>query len=202
MPIRVLLFKTPGYLWYLSAMVFVGVLFCLIKNKKVMYLTALFFYTIGTLGNGSYSWLVPDCTWYTEIFLTTRNGLFFAFPLMCAGDYIGSCERFNTWKGKDWVLIILMAIVFWTEVHLCRNQVRASADCSRYITLSILTMMLMNLFTTHFTGGTKSVHTQAKIFTTPIAKWSSAIYALQYSIITVCGRRLLNIVDIVGIPQC
>lgn len=201
MPIRVLFFKTPGYLWYLSAMVFASALFCLIKNKKVMYLTALVVYIIGTLGNGSYSWLVPECTWYTEIFLTTRNGLFFAFPLMCAGDYIGSRKRFNTWKGKDWALIILMAVVFWMEVHFCRSHVKASADCSMYITLPILTMMLLKLFATHFTGGIKRTHdTQVKIFTTPIAKWSSAIYVLQYGIITV-GGGLLNIIDIVGISQ-
>lgn len=201
MPIRVLLFKTPGYLWYLSAMVFAGALFCLIKNKKVMYLTALVVYIIGTLGNGSYSWLVPECTWYTDIFLTTRNGLFFAFPLMCAGDYIGSHERFNTWKGKDWALIILMAMLFGVEVYLCRSQVKAGVDCSMYIILPILTMLLVKLFATHFTGGTKKAHIQVKVFATPIAKWSSAIYALQYGIITVCSL-LLNKFDIVGTSQC
>lgn len=201
MPIRVLLFKTPGYLWYLSAMIFAGVLFCLIKNKKVMYVSALVLYIIGTLGNGSYSWLLHECSWYTAIFLTTRNGLFFAFPLMCAGAYIGARGDFLTWKTKDWALIILMVILFWLEVHLCRSQVNASADCSMYFSLPILTMMLVKLFATHFTGSAEKALVQAKIFTTPIAKWSSAIYVLQYGIITV-GGGLLNIIDISGTFQC
>ena len=201
MPIRVLLFKTPGYLWYLSAMIFAGVLFCLIKNKKVMYLSALILYIIGTLNNGSYSWLVPECSWYTAIFLTTRNGLFFAFPLMCAGEYIGSREDFNTWKAKDWPIIILMVIFFWVEFFICRSHVEANADCSMYITLPILTMMLVKLFATHFTGSAKYAHVQVRVFTTPIAKWSSAIYVLQYGIIT-AGGVLLNMINIVGTLQC
>ncbi len=198
MPIRVLLFRTPGYLWYLSAMSLASVPFCLIRNKRAMYLMAIALYIFGTLGNGSYSWLMSECTWYTGIFLTTRNGLFFAFPLMCAGDYIGSSENFNLWRGKDWILTILATAAFWAEVFLCRSRVESGADCSMYFVLPLLTMMLMKLFATHFKNETKSG--QLKLLKIPVAKLSSSIYLLQYGVITVGGYCLKRI-HIIGAAQ-
>jgi surface polysaccharide O-acyltransferase-like enzyme len=51
------LFLTPGYLWYLSAMLFAVIPFCLIKNKSAKHGIAMILYIVGTLFGGSYQWL-------------------------------------------------------------------------------------------------------------------------------------------------
>lgn len=51
------LFLTPGYLWYLSAMLFAVIPFCLIKNKSAKHGIAMLLYIVGTLFGGSYQWL-------------------------------------------------------------------------------------------------------------------------------------------------
>lgn len=52
-PIQTLLFLTPGYLWYLTAMVFASIVYCLVKNRKLLYAVAGILFTIGTLGGGA-----------------------------------------------------------------------------------------------------------------------------------------------------
>ena len=86
--VQLLIFKTPGYLWYLSALLFAAVPFCLIKNRKLLYVFSIASYIVGTLFGGIYSEIVGVCSLYDKIFLTTRNGLFFALPMMCVGESI------------------------------------------------------------------------------------------------------------------
>ncbi len=51
------LFLTPGYLWYLSAMLFAVIPFCLIKNKSAKHGIAMLLDIVGTLFGRSYQWL-------------------------------------------------------------------------------------------------------------------------------------------------
>ena len=51
------LFLTPGYLWYLSAIFFAIIPFCLFGKTKVKYAIAVGLYFIGTFFGGNYQWL-------------------------------------------------------------------------------------------------------------------------------------------------
>lgn len=52
-----LVFKTPGYLWFLVALLFAAIPFCLVKNRFVLYIISLILFVFGTLFSDSYSWL-------------------------------------------------------------------------------------------------------------------------------------------------
>lgn len=199
MPVKLILFKTPGFLWYLTAMLFAAIPFCLAKNRKVLYIVAGTLYIIGTLMGGSYSWLVDDCPFYSNIFLTTRNGLFFALPLMCTGEIVWSTinkESF-VWTTAYRVGIVCEYIVFCAEVSFCRSRVLSGVDCSMYFTLPLMTFLLLLFFLTHFNSGSDALEYKSRF----INKWSSAIYLLQYGVIQVGGALLHRVgisTDLVG----
>lgn len=58
--IQEIFFKTPAFLWYLSSLLFAAIPFCFIKNKKVLYGSAIMLYIIGTLFGESYKWLIGE----------------------------------------------------------------------------------------------------------------------------------------------
>lgn len=47
-----MIFKTPAYLWYLSAVIFAAIPFCLIKPCRFKYLIAFSLYVLGTVLGG------------------------------------------------------------------------------------------------------------------------------------------------------
>ncbi len=82
-------------LWYLHALVAATLILTLLLAKKVklkyILATAAVLYLIGLLGQAYYG-LVEGCSlinrvygWYRYLFDTTRNGIFFGFPLMVMG---------------------------------------------------------------------------------------------------------------------
>ena len=50
--VQELVFRTPAYLWYLSALLFACIPFCLVKERKYLYSISGFLYIFGTLGGG------------------------------------------------------------------------------------------------------------------------------------------------------
>ena len=60
--IQMLLFKTPAFLWYLTAILVASIPFCLIRNRKVLYIVAFFLYVFGTLFGSTYKWLTGGGT--------------------------------------------------------------------------------------------------------------------------------------------
>lgn len=184
MPIRILLFKTPCYLWYLSALLVAAVPFCLVKKRKALYVSAGVLYVIGTMFCGSYSSLFDEWTAYTNIFLTTRNGVFFALPLMCTGEIVLRFSKEHLkWKPKYGLWFVISFVIFGAEVFLCRQNVSSSADCSMYFTLPFITAFSLLFFITHFKGESDTASAKDKF----INKWSSAIYLSQYGVIQVGG---------------
>lgn len=49
-----ILFKTPAFLWYLSSLLFAAIPFCLVKNRKTLYVCAAVLYIFGTIFGETY----------------------------------------------------------------------------------------------------------------------------------------------------
>ena len=170
--IQVLLFKTPAYLWFLTALLVASVPFCLVRNRKLLWTTGIILYVAGTLLGDSYGWLTGGCFWYNKIFLTTRNGVFFGLPLMCVGEL--------TWKKekKSIPMLIIAALLLFAEITFVGLNTTPWADRSMYILLPLFTYYLVLTFRdwspdidTRYFGGI-----------------SSAIYVMQFGVIAVVNK--------------
>lgn len=171
-PIRTLLFKTPAYLWYLTAVLFGLIPFCLIKQRKVKWFIAICLYVLGTLFSDSYSWLAGSIPLYNRVFLTYRNGLFFAFPVMCFGEYAYIYKRRIK---KPALLLAVSYIIFVAEVFFIRNKAGIGADSSMTMFLPFVVLFLLLLLV-----GEK----QSKRFYYPWMRTSStAIYLMQFAFV-------------------
>lgn len=175
------LFLTPGYLWYLSAMLFAVLPFCLIKNERAKYGIALILYIVGTLFGGSYQWLSGGTGWYARIFLITRNGLFFAFPLMCVGEI--------AWEAKASLHKLLIAAdLLILEITFVGAHVSSDADRSMYF--------LLPLFTLYFVSVVRGWN--PKIGKVYLEGYSSALYLMQYGLIW-AGGKVLGVLQITNL---
>ena len=52
-----IIFDTPGYLWYLSAIFIASIPFCLIRRRNLLYCGSFILYAIGTFCSDSYKWM-------------------------------------------------------------------------------------------------------------------------------------------------
>ena len=179
--IQQILFKTPGYLWYLSGLLFAAVPFCLVKNRKALYVCAFVLYIIGTLFGGTYKWLLGGMPWYESIFLTTRNGLFFGLPLMCVGEL--------TWKTKkpNYALLLLSWLALAGEVTFVGFHASSADDRSMYLLLPFCIFRLLPVFRS-WNPQIKGKH---------LGGISSAIYVMQFGIITVL-QYVFSVFDVRG----
>ena len=93
--IRELLFKTPAYFWYLTALLVASIPFCLVRNRKGLLYVSLALYAFGTVFGEAYSQLTGGLPVYESIFITTRNGVFFGLPMMCIGEASWNREKIS-----------------------------------------------------------------------------------------------------------
>lgn len=168
-----ILFKTPCYLWYLMAILVGSVLLCHIKPGYPKYIFAAAVYILGTLISDSYSLLTGGCEMYEAIFLTPRNGIFFAFPIMCVGEIVHmSGERLK----RRTVLIgfAVSYILLFAETRFVIANTPIAADRTMYILLPVVAYFLL------------SSVLKFEIRTCPafFRGGSSAIYVMQYGLIT------------------
>ena len=161
-----LLFKTPAYLWFLTGLVVASVPFCLIKNRKALLWFSLLLYFSGTVFGEAYGKITGGFPLYEKFFLTTRNGLFFGLPMMCVGE--------ATWRREK-------VPIYEFLLHGCLLAAEVTLICfysepgSMYISLPGFIYCLIiacrnwnpHINTTYFGG------------------ISSAIYVMQFGIITV-----------------
>lgn len=184
--VQLLIFKTPGYLWYLSALLFAAVPFCLIKNRKLLYVFSIASYIVGTLFGGIYSEIVGVCSLYDKIFLTTRNGLFFALPMMCVGESIFQYRfKWNRLWALGVSLVLYWGEVFWVNYCL---KVSVEADHSMYFSIPLVIFCLLNII----------IDWNPRIPNYRLLpNCSTAIYVIQYGCIVVFGK----IYEIIGIPN-
>lgn len=167
-----IVFKTPAYLWYLTGLLAASVPFCLVRNRKMLFYASIALYVFGTLFGESYKWLIGGFPAYESIFLTTRNGLFFALPLMCIGE--------QTWNKEkpELPLLALYGGVLIAEITFVGAHAATVDDRSMYFCLPLFMYEFIILcrqwnpeINTRWFGGI-----------------SSAIYLMQFGIITVVMR--------------
>lgn len=176
------LFLTPGYLWYLSSMLFAILPFCLIKRRLVKYSFAAILLFVGTFFGENYQWISGGGTGlYWKIFISTRNGLFFTFPLMCIGEMV--------WKTRRSIYnLIIASILTIVEISYTGLHVSDNADRSMYFLLPILILFFLAFI--------KEWNPQIRKVS--LAGYSSAIYLMQYGLICI-GQKILRILGLINL---
>lgn len=181
---RHIIFLTPGYLWYLVALLVAAVPFCFIKNRKVLYICGGILYIMGTLLGGSYSWLTGGWPAYEAIFISTRNGVFFGLPLLCLGEII---LRETSSKGiftrkRNWIGLLCSVIMLLAEITFVQKHARGE-DCSLYLLMPVFIYFFGKIL---LQGG---IHISQEC-SEYLRGTSTAIYVMQYGIILVGTRAL------------
>lgn len=181
--IQEILFKCPAYLWYLVAlMIAVYPAVCLYqKNKYVALVLAAVLYVLGCLGNTYLYIPMMSEMWgpYLNIFLTTRNGIFFALPYLVLGIFL-----YDTGGGcRSRKILMLGSIVSWsifaTEVSLASGWFHKGGDCSMYFTMPTVTVFIFWLF--------KDMKFEMdRRWGSILRRCSTWIYCSQYFFITAC----------------
>lgn len=175
--IRELLFKTPAYFWYLTALLVASIPFCLVRNRKGLLYVSLALYAFGTVFGEAYSQLTGGLPVYESIFITTRNGVFFGLPMMCIGEASWNREKIS--PPEFLVMGGYIAEVTFVCLH--------SEPGSMYLTLPGLIYFLMIALRTW----------NPNVNTTWFGGISSAIYVMQFGIIT-CIMKAAEIAGIAG----
>lgn len=139
-PWQEVLFKTPAYLWYLTALLVAAIPFCLTRNRKLLWSISFLLYIAGTLISESYDWLTGGFPGYTNIFLTTRNGIFFGLPILCVGEICGHIPVSS--QKKQFILLLLSTAVLFCEITFVGKNASAEADRSMYLFLPAFTYSL------------------------------------------------------------
>ena len=168
--IQEIIFKTPSFLWFLSSLVVASIPFCLIHNRRVLACCAVLLYVIGTSFSDSYIYNCENlCDMYRKIFLTTRNGFFFALPLMIAGEL--------TWKAhkSNMPLLIVSWLFLIAEITFVGIYTDKTVDRSMYYYLPVFIYALL-LSLRDWNPNIDRKH---------LGGISSAIYVMQYGIITI-----------------
>lgn len=148
--VQEILFKCPAYLWYLVALIVAiyPAVYLYQRNKYVSLILAAALYILGCLGNTYLYVPVFSEIWdpYLNIFLTTRNGVFFAFPYLTLGIFLygmsGGCK-----SGKMLVLgSIASWMIFAAEVSLASGWFQKGGDCSMYFSMPLVVVILFWIF--------------------------------------------------------
>lgn len=180
--IQLSLFLAPAYLWYLMALI-VG-LFIMTKISKIsiVYTIVLvtMIYIIGVLGN-SYMNILPKnriIDFYFSIFITTRNGLFFALPYIFSGYYI-YIKRIKVHKSINIICVLLFLLIYSIEVLYVHDQFTViNQDTSLYFFLLPLSIFVFLLIST--------INVKNSAFSHMSSKLSTYIYLLQFGFIAFC----------------
>ena len=141
--VQELLFMAPAFQWYTLALV-VGISITVyIYSKKSFGFTMIvliLIYVVGCFGNTYLHILNLDNIFqgYLNIFLTTRNGLFFSSIFIFIGIAIGKFEHKICEKGKYKGAFIICLMVYFFEVYLVQSNPLKNDDCSMYITLPLV----------------------------------------------------------------
>ena len=171
-PIRTILFKTPAYLWYLASVMFALVPFCFIKNRIIKVVCAVLLYLVGTLLSETYSWMTFDIPLYDQWFLTYRNGLFFAFPVMCVGEI----THLKRARSKDAIIgLAISYALFSTEVFLVRRIIGGKSDTSMTLFLPCVVFFLLSILI--------DIPMKPRIYRSWMRRASTAIYVMQFTFI-------------------
>lgn len=146
------IFYPWGALWFILALIVaIGLEYSFLKKEKVKLAVCigLVLYCICLLGNSYYFILEGTplqnlMDTYTKIFLTTRNGLFEAFPIFTVGVYIAliekNIEKMN--KNKFLISFAIAILIMICEVTFIRNQ-NYKDDHSLFFTTIVVVSLLL-----------------------------------------------------------
>lgn len=124
--IRRFFFEGSYYiLWFLPALAFGVILLKFLYNllnKQLLIPGCVILYILGAMGQSYYSKvnMPPSFEVYYSFFLTTRNGLFFAFPFLCLGVFIRKNPDIVS-KKNALIYSIVCFILLSLEVFFARN---------------------------------------------------------------------------------
>lgn len=163
--IREYIFKTPGFLWYLTSMIVAVIPFCLIKKRKVLFIISIILYLFGTMFGDTYGILFHVYPLIKNTIITTRNGLFFGLPMLCIGELVW----YNSKAKKQ---LVFSAILLILEISFVGIWGKAY-DRSMYFTLP--------LFMLYFVRFIKEWNPSINV--NYIGNISSLMYFMQYGII-------------------
>ena len=139
------LFKAPAFLWYLSSgMLGAALIYIFWSRRKLAFILAIVLYIIGTAGN-SYLVFYPtiNSLQYYSFFLTTRNGLFFAFPIMTCASYIHDFIHIDEKRSLVLPITISAFILYTLEFGIISAFDTKDYDTSMYFTLPLITCVLL-----------------------------------------------------------
>ena len=167
--LKEIVFKTPAFLWYIGGLMVASIPFCFVKNRNFLYVTAVALYIVGTLFGDTYKWLTGGIPGYEQLFITTRNGLFFALPIMLAGEKVWALKK------KHISYLIISAIMLFAEISMVGAFVEEGSDRSMYLTIPAFIVLSLRAI----------IDWNPTIECTYLGGISTAIYLMQYGIITV-----------------
>lgn len=167
--LKEIVFKTPAFLWYIGSMMVASIPFCFIQNRKTLYVIAGALYIIGTIFGDTYKWLTGGIPIYEQVFITTRNGLFFALPIMLVG------EKVWTLKVKHISYLIMSGILLFAEISMVGAFIEKGSDRSMYLTIPLFIGLSLRAI----------IGWNPTIRCSYLGGISTAIYLMQYGIITV-----------------
>lgn len=172
-----MIFQTPAYLWYLTGLIVAVIPFVLITNRRLLRFFSIVLFGIGIYFCDTYQWLTGGCAIYNDIFLTSRNGVFFGLPLMMIGELVAEQNNIRNIKP----FMILTTVLLFAEISFATNHVAKGDDRTYYLMLPVFTFFLLYCMK----------NWNPDIDTGLCRQISVAIYVMQYGIITV-GSFLLR----------
>lgn len=158
-------FRTPGFLWYLTSLIIASIPFCLLKKRTVLFATSALLYIFGTIFGDTYGQLFGLYPVILKTIITTRNGLFFGLPMMCIGEL--------AWGGgKSNIKLVLSGLLLFLEITLV-GAWDIAYDRSMYLFLPLFILYLLRI-----------IKDWNPTIECRLGKISSLIYLMQYGIIT------------------
>lgn len=141
-----ILFKTPAYLWYLVALMAAGLLlYWFRKRLKGFLILSIVLYIVGAMGNTYIRILGLEELYsgYFRIFLTTRNGVFFAPVFVCLGAMLSEYGDKMKKSSHPVIMEAVALVVYILEVTLVSAGGRVYEDRSFYFSLPLVVVGLV-----------------------------------------------------------
>lgn len=179
-------FLTPAYLWYLGSLIIaIALSYFFRKYFFIRFLFATILYITGAMFN-TYSGLFQIYN-NTElfVFLTTRNGLFFAWLLFEIGI---TSSKIHLNKKSVYILFLLSALVYLIEMRYTSVHFLNVHDRSIYFSLPLFSFSLIQILKM----STFKIKINKNML---LRKISSGVYLTQYGFISVLTYFSMNFLD-------
>lgn len=171
------------HLWFFVALIMAVILLCFCVNQlhitdKVLLIISVILYSVGVAGNAYITMLpseIQNNVWigaYYKYFETTRNGIFFGFPLVAIGYLIGKNKK-KIYKCNyfKWTLLFFAGTLLETLI-----SVRWTGLSSRDISFMLFPTSISMFLWIAFIPMNRKVEFKVK----KLRKLSTLVFAWQY----------------------